>query len=218
MIVQNWMNDNPMTISSDMLVSQAKRILTDNNLRALPVVEEGRLRGVITRANCLRATENATRSQDINEINFFVNRLKVKDLMARNPMTVAATDTMEHCLRLGQDDGVSQFPVVEDGRVVGMVSATEVFFLAAQVLGVWEKWAGITLAPVAIKAGVLGAVTRAAEEAGAVVHSVYPVSRDKTSAEKRIILRFDQADPEAVAGALEEAGFKVVEITPEVQA
>ncbi len=218
MIVQNWMNADPVTVAGDTLASEAKRILTENNLRALPVVEDGRLRGMITRASCLRAAENATRTQDVHEINFFVNRLQVKDLMVRNPRTVEAKDTMEHCLRLGQDGGISQFPVLDGDKVVGMVSATEVFYLAAQVLGVWEIWAGITLAPMAITAGLLGRLSAVAEGAGAVLHSIYPVAKDRSSREKRIILRFEGAKASHVAEALTGAGFEVLEVTPVVQA
>ena len=54
MIVRNWMQANPKTIPSDMLVSEAKRLLSENNLHALPVVDDGKLRGLVTRANLLR--------------------------------------------------------------------------------------------------------------------------------------------------------------------
>ena len=53
MMVRNWMQADPMTIPSDMLVSEAKRLLSENALHALPVVDGGRLRGLVTRANLL---------------------------------------------------------------------------------------------------------------------------------------------------------------------
>ena len=74
-------------------------------------------------------------------------RLKVKDIMVRNPATVRATDTMEHCLLKGQELGVAQFPVVEGEKVVGVISANEIFQLAAHCLGAWERRSGVTLAP-----------------------------------------------------------------------
>ena len=173
-----------------MLVSEAKRILSENNLRALPVVDDGRLRGLITRASCLRATEFVTRTQDVNEFDYLVNRLKVKDLMVRRPATVKADDTMEHVLQKGQALRVGQFPVLEGDRVVGLISATEVFKLAAIFLGVFEKWSGLTLAPIEIGAGTIGRITAIAEGAGAIVHSVYPLAQDVGGGPKRVIMRF----------------------------
>ena len=135
MMVRNWMQANPMTIPSDMLVSEAKRLLSENNLHALPVVDGGRLRGLVTRANLLRTGHFVLRTQNPAELDYFVHRLKVKDIMVRNPATVQASDTMEQCLLKGQDLGVAQFPVVDGEQVVGVISANEIFQLAAHCLG-----------------------------------------------------------------------------------
>ncbi|MDP2639602.1 MAG: CBS domain-containing protein, partial [Betaproteobacteria bacterium] len=109
MIVRNWMQANPKTIPSDMLVSEAKRLLSENNLHALPVVDDGKLRGLVTRANLLRMGQFVLRTQNPDEFNFFVTRLKVRDIMVRNPATVEAGETMEQCLLRGQELGVAQF-------------------------------------------------------------------------------------------------------------
>ena len=142
MIVRNRMQPNPTMVSGDTLLSEAKRILTEHNLHGLPVVDGGRLRGLITRANCLRAAHFALRSQSNDELNFFSTRLKVKDLMVRNPATIDANDTMEHCLHKGQELGVAQFPVMDGNQVVGIISANEIFSLAAHFLGQQRAVAG----------------------------------------------------------------------------
>lgn len=136
MIVRNWMRANPMTIPGDTLVSEAKRLLAEHNLHALPVVDGGRLRGLVTRHILLRAGHYVLRTQDPDELDFFATRLKVKDVMVRSPATVDASDTMQHCLKKGRELGVAQFPVVEEGRVVGIISANEIFQLAAHCLEV----------------------------------------------------------------------------------
>ena len=216
MIVRNWMRPNPMMIGSDTLLSEAKRVLTENNLHGLPVVDDGRLRGLITRANCLRAAHFALRTQDTDELNYFSNRLKVKDLMVRNPATVDADDTMEHCLQLGQKLGVAQFPVMDQGQVVGIISANEVFSLAAHFLGAWEKRSGVTLAPLALGPGVIGRITDIVEGAGAEVQAIYPIGKPEDidpqeHHRKRVIVRFHCEDTRNVVKALEEAGFPVIE-------
>jgi acetoin utilization protein AcuB len=139
MIVRKWMRPNPLTVGSDTLVTEAKRIITEHKLPGLPVVDDGRLRGLVTPAHCLRASHFVTRTQDPDELTYFVTRLKVKDIMVRNPATVDASDTVEHCLSKGQVLGVSQFPVMEDGRVVGIISAGEIFSLCTWLLGALER-------------------------------------------------------------------------------
>ncbi|HEX7156100.1 MAG TPA: CBS domain-containing protein [Burkholderiaceae bacterium] len=217
MIVRDWMQANPVLVPSDMLVSEAKRILSENKLHALPVVDDGRLRGLVTRANMLRAGHFVMRTQNPDEFNFFATRLKVRDVMLRNPATVQASDTMVHCLLKGQELGVAQMPVMDGERVVGVISANEIFQLAAHLLGTWEQRSGVTLAPVVLGPGVLGRIVGAAEAAGAVLHAVYPVGRDPGEAaggacqEARLILLFHAAEHAEVVAALEAAGFPVVE-------
>lgn len=222
MLVRNWMQPDPATVSGDTLVSEANRILSERNLHALPVVEGGRLRGLLTRASCVRAAGFVARSQSPDEFGFFANRLQVKDVMVRNPATVRVDDTMEHCLLKGQALRVGQFPVLEDDRVVGLISANEIFQLTAQFLGAWEKWSGITLAPVELAPGTLGRVAAIVESAGATLCALYPIGRNdvpdvSAAPRKRVIVRCVTHDVGAVAEALEAAGFAVLERATEVQ-
>ncbi|OHC72053.1 MAG: protein stimulating phenylphosphate synthetase activity [Rhodocyclales bacterium RIFCSPLOWO2_02_FULL_63_24] len=218
MMVRNWMQANPTIIPSDTLVSEAKRIISENNLHALPVVDNGKLRGLVTRANLLRMGSFVLRTQSADEFSYFVTRLKVRDIMVRNPATVHADDTMEHCLQKGQELGVAQLPVMEKEQVVGVISANEIFQLAAHCLGAWERRSGVTLAPVKLGPGVLGRIVDIVEAAGAVLQAVYPIGRqdDQTEwgyPEKKVILRFHAGNAQDVAAALEAAGFPVIEST-----
>jgi acetoin utilization protein AcuB len=220
MIVRNWMQTNPITIPSDTLVSEAKRLLTDNNLHVLPVVDNRRLRGLVTRANMLRMGHFVMRTQSTDEFNFFVNRLKVRDVMVRNPATVQSGDTMEHCLLKGQSLGMAQFPVMDGEEVVGIISANEIFQLAAHCLGAWEQRSGVTLAPLNLGPGVLGRIADVAEAAGAVLQAIYPIGRrakpdDDGFPERTVILRFHAAEIGKVVAALAAAGFPVLESNEE---
>ncbi|MBK6401345.1 MAG: CBS domain-containing protein [Rhodocyclaceae bacterium] len=216
MLVRNWMQRNPIVVGSDTLVHEAKQIITDNNLHGLPVVDDGRLRGLITRAICLRAAHYVLRTQDADEQNYFSTRVKVKDLMVRNPVTIQASDTMEHCLEVGIEHGIAQLPVMEDGRVVGIISANEMFALAAHFLSAWEKRSGVTLAPMDVKPGTIGRIADIVEAAGAELQAIYPIGKPtdvnpRTHPFKRVVIRFHSDDTGQVVAAIERAGFQVIE-------
>jgi acetoin utilization protein AcuB len=217
------MQHNPTLVDGDTLLAEAKRILTEQNLQALPVVEGGRLRGMVTRQHCLRAAHFVARTQSPDEYHFFANRLKVKDIMVRNPATVNAGDTMEECLRRGQELGVAQFPVMEDGRVVGVISSREIFSLAAHFLGAWEKRCGVTLGPIELKPGTIGRIADLVEGAGAEVQAIYPIARSDNggcgrSDERKVIVRFHAAEVKKVVAVLEAAGMRVIESVEAPQA
>lgn len=211
MIVKNWMKPTPVTVTGDMLLAEANRIFAESSLHGLPVVEDGRLRGLITRANCLRAAHHVARTQSPDEFAFFSNRLRVRDLMVRNPATVDAHETMEACLQKGQELNVAQFPVVEEGAVVGLISASEVFALAAHFLGAFERRSGVTLGPMTLQPGAIGRVTDLVEGCGAEVVAIYPINAGKPpSPQKKLIVRF-HGSAHAVSYALEAAGYSVIE-------
>lgn len=216
MIVRNWMQADPIVLNSDALLSEAEQILSETSLHALPIVDDGRLRGLITRANCLRAANCVLRTQSTDELNFFSNRVKVKDVMVRNPATIEANDTMEHCLQVGQEHGVGQLPVMDEGRVVGMISAIEMFSLAAHFLGAWEQRSGVTIAPMELRPGTIGTITDLVEQAGAEVLAIYPISiagqaRGHDHRLKKVIVRFRAPEIGTVIRTLEGAGFPIIE-------
>jgi acetoin utilization protein AcuB len=155
------------------------------------------------------------RAQDPYEIGFFTKRLKVKDVMVRNPATVDADDTMENCLFRGQNDRMSQFPVLDQGKVVGILSANEVFHLAARILGAWENWSGITLIADTKARGDLSRIAAIADNGGAVLASLYAVG-STNEAERKIIVRFTECDAEAMAQAYRDAGYTVAEVSANV--
>lgn len=212
MIVRNWMKPTPVTVTGDTLLGEANRILSETNLQGLPVVEDGRLRGLLTRTSCLRAAHHVARAQSPDEYAFFSSRLRVRDLMVRNPTTVDADETMEVCLQKGQELGVGQFPVMDAGRVVGLISASEIFALAGHFLGAFERRSGVTLAPTELTPGTIGSVADLVEGVGAEVVAIYPIGIGKPPSRlKKLIVRFHGPSVDRVVAALQAAGYEVIE-------
>ena len=219
MIVRNWMKPTPVTVTGDTLLGEANRILSETNLQGLPVVEDGRLRGLLTRTSCLRAAHHVARAQSPDEYAFFSSRLRVRDLMVRNPATVEADDTMEACLQKGQELNVGQFPVMSGGAVVGLISANEIFALAAHFLGAFERRCGVTLAPMALVPGTIGRVTDIVEASGAELVAIYPIGNGKQPAVlKKLIVGCHGSSVAAVTDALERAGYTVIESVQDAHA
>lgn len=199
-----------MTIEGGMLLAEAYRIFSDHSVRAIPVVEDGALRGLLTRAHCLRAAENVARTQDNHEFDYFTNKLKVKDIMVRSPATIEAADTMEYCLRVGQEDGKSQFPVLENGKVVGIITATEIFSMAAQLIGAWDHSSGVTLQVVTDNPVDMNRIATVVDEGGARLQSIYPL-RKEGEKHRRIVVRFKTDNLDAMVRIFENEGFVVLE-------
>lgn len=216
MILRNWMEKNPVTTTSDTLVSEAIQLLVDNNLRVLPVVDGEALRGLVTRKELQGCATSVARAQDKHETDYFLNRLKIKDIMIRMPKTVDASDTVEHAVLRGQQELIRNFPVMENGKLVGMVSSYELFEALSNILGAEEVWCGITLKPMLIERGTIAKVSSVIEEAGGTIFSVFTM-RLPGSPQKRIIVRLETSDLDKIETALKQSGFGVAEIMKQVQ-
>ncbi len=204
------MRPGPTTIEGGMLLAEAYRIFSDQSIRAIPVVEDGTLRGLLTRAHCLRAAENVARTQDNHEFDYFTNKLKVKDIMVRSPATIEAADTMENCMRVGQEDGNSQFPVLDKGKVVGIITATEIFSMAAQLIGAWDHSSGVTLQVITDSPVDMNRIATVVDEGGARLQSIYPL-RKEGEKHRRIVVRFKNDNLDAMVRIFENEGFAVLE-------
>ena len=106
----------PVTAAIDMTVSDAARLMRERNIGALMVVESERLVGVFTERDALFRVLAETRD---------VSTTRLSDVMTRNPTTIDPASGFTHALQMMHDGGYRHLPVVEQGRVVGIVSVRD---------------------------------------------------------------------------------------------
>lgn len=211
MIVRNWMRRDPVSIHSDALVSEAQELIQRHGLRYVPVVDNGVLRGILRRRDLYEAATYVTSRQNVYELRYFNERLKVKDLMIRKPKTISADEPVEEAMRKGAELGVSFFPVMEAGKLVGTVSYEEIFETFAQVLGVREKWVGVTLKDVEIGPGTFRELSQKVEEAGAILRSIFTLKQQEGTGSK-VVVRVETQRPEELLERLKQAGYRIMEV------
>jgi phenol phosphorylase subunit delta gamma len=210
MYVRNWMLPAQASITSDALATDALLIIREHNLKILPVVDNGRLRGVLHRRDLSEAALCVSGSGDLCEMNYFCKKLKVKDLMVRMPVTVSIEDTVEKILIKGKELMMSSFPVMDGDKVVGVVSDREIFVTLFKILEAGEDRTRITLANVTLERGTLAKILETVEGTGAKARSIFTVP-ENGSDQVRVVLRLEADDPASVSKALEDQGYKIME-------
>jgi len=211
MIIRNWMRKDPITIHSDMLASEALSVFEQHGLPFIPVVDDSRLRGILARRDLREAASCVTAAESIHELNYFNDRLKVKDLMVRKPETLSASDTVETALFKGKKFGRSFFPILDGDRLTGTVSYLDIFDSLYQILGIEEEIAGVSL-----ECGQQGGermaaeVVRAVDTAGGTMYSLFKL-RDPQTGKQRLVVRFKAPDPGAVIEAVKAGGYQIIE-------
>jgi len=136
LFVRDVMTPNPITVEEDVSFQDALKLIRDKGIRRLPVVDgEGRLVGIITEKDLLYASPSKATSLDVWELNYLLSKLKVKDLMTRNVVTVSDDLPIEEAAKIMADRKIGGLPVLRDGKLVGIITETDIFRVLLKLLG-----------------------------------------------------------------------------------
>ncbi len=139
MLVRNWMSKNLVTVEEDASMQEALRLMKQHAIRMLPVRREGQLVGVVTDRDLKRASASDATTLDVHEMLFLISKIKVKNIMSRNPVTVPPDLTVEETAEVLIRHKISGVPVLENGKVVGTITQTDLFRVLIALTGVGKR-------------------------------------------------------------------------------
>jgi acetoin utilization protein AcuB len=131
--VQNWMTPHPITITPQTTLPEANRIMLAHNIRYLPVVNKNKLVGIITRRDINRAQSSDVSTLSLYELNLMLERLTVREFMTHSPITISPGATIAEAAKLMLEHQISGLPVVEAGKLIGIITETDISVSALQV-------------------------------------------------------------------------------------
>ena len=139
MLVKEIMTPNPVTVEPDMLITDAQRLMKEDNIRHLPVVQEGKgMVGLITRDALNRALPSELTTLSIWEINYQLARIKVRDVMVKKVISVTEDFTVEEAARIMIDRKIGSLPVMRDGMLAGIVTEIDLLGALSNLMG-WRQ-------------------------------------------------------------------------------
>jgi acetoin utilization protein AcuB len=207
MRIKDIMTHNVVTITSATPIIEAERILAAHGFERLPVVDMGRLTGLVTKDNVLKAGPSAATTLTRGEAAYLLTRLTVAEVMKRNVVTVSPETTVEQAVAVAQANKVGCLPVVEGERVVGIVTTNDFFYKVLNPLfGLGQKGGRLRISG--------GGDAKSMEKALGVVNrfnlTVSSIWRPPADPEKNdLIIQFNETNIAAFVEALRAEGFKV---------
>src|SRR4030065_1567864 len=208
MRIRDMMTKNPMTVDSETLVMDAQKIMKKNNVRRLPVVDKGKLLGIVTKHDILEASPSPATSSTVHELNYLLSKMKVKEIMKKNPVTLTPDTPFEEALKIGQEKKIGSFPVVENGKMVGIATESDIIRFLTRALGVREEGARITIEGLGGKLGDLEKIISIVNQHNKIVLSMISLPRTEKK-EWMIVLRLKTSSPDPIVKDFKKAGFNV---------
>lgn len=114
--IEEWMSKPVKKITKDCSVKEAVKIMDEENIGILPIVENEKPIGVITERDILRKIVAKNQNLDI----------KVSEIMTKNPVTIENDATILDATRLMSENNFRHLLVVKNGKLVGIVTAKDV--------------------------------------------------------------------------------------------
>lgn len=134
MLVEDVMTRDVQTLTPEQTLRDAINLLRSKRIRHLPVVEGQQLVGIVTDRDVKRATPSVLTGVGNDEYDNSLLTIKVAQLMTREPITVPGRSSLKSAVEIFINTRVGALPVVDDGRLVGILTDVDVLRVAYDLL------------------------------------------------------------------------------------
>ena len=210
MFVAKWMTANPVTVTPDTSVAEAKELLIKNKFRRLPVVKDKTLLGILTDRDLREVAPSPATTLSKLEANYLLDRVVVRDIMKKHVLTIHAEAMIEEAALIMCKEKIGGLVVLDaSDAVVGIITETDIFKSFVEVMGLAEGKTRLTIGG-ANQVGVLHEITGVFQELN--INIVSMVISAKSAEQAELIIRADVAEVGPLTQRLSELGYPVLHV------
>lgn len=210
MKVKDRMATDVKTVDMNSSITEAFRLMKENNIRRLPVMDKEKVAGIVTLSDLNQASPSTATSLSIHELNYILAKTKIKDILPKKQkvITVEPDDYIETAAKIMRMNTVSGLPVLDHGKLVGIVTETDIFDALIDILGVKSAHTRIDFFAAEDRPGCLAEVTRLIGDRGInIINTV--VYYDKRKGKYKMIFRIEDDNYEPIVEELKNKGYEI---------
>lgn len=210
MFVEQRMTANPITITSMSTIADASEIMRANKFRRLPVVDGGKLVGLVTDRDLRAVAPSPATTLSIFELNYLLAKMKIKDIMKKKVITIQADATVEEAAILLYNHRIGGLVVVDEyNGVKGVITETDIFKCFVDVMGLTEGKTRLTI-DVTDKIGILHEISEVFLQMNINISSM--VSYSLPDGKKEMVIRADIPETTELGERLAALGYPIQHI------
>ena len=210
MLVGERMTHPVISVGPDVPVMDALDMLRREHIRRAPVIENGKLVGFVSENDLRNASPGQATTLSVWEINYLVSKITVRKVMTREVVTTIEDTPIEEAARIMADHKVGGLPVLRDGKVVGIITETDIFKIMLEMLGARQKAVRVSVI-VPNVAGEIASLSKAIFELGGNIIALGTFSGDDPSTSE-LVFKVDGPDEATLKAALEPRSLEVRDI------
>jgi acetoin utilization protein AcuB len=210
MFVHELMIKDVVTVAPDLSLNEAMDLMRQKKIRHLPVVDEaGQLVGIISDKVLSSALPSSTTPLTGREMIYVLSKLRVQDVMTADVITVSADTPLEEAAAILSDNRISGLPVMRDGKLIGIITDTDIFRLFTSLLGARRSGVRLTAIIPGIR-GTLAKITEAISAAGGDIMTFSEYQAE--DGQWYLTLKVTDISREKLSAALEGLIEKIVDV------
>ena len=211
MLVKERMSPRPVTVQPDTSLLEALQIMREHRVRRLPVLTKaGKLVGIVLEKDLLYASPSPATSLSIYEMNYLIAKIKIRDLMTQQIITVSEDCSLEEAARVMVDNEISGLPVMADGQLVGIITESDLFKVFLELLGAREQGLRVTVR-VLDRKGVLARLTGAISARGANIVALGTFGCGDSD-HCALVIKVQEIEREEIEVIMDEVGAEILDI------
>lgn len=145
MFVRNKMTSNPFTISPNHTIADAQELITKNDVKRLPVMNNGKLVGILSKSDIVHASPSKATALSMGEITYLLAKTKISSIMSKNPITISPNALLEEAAILMRNHDFGCLPVVDGEKLVGIITESDILDSFIELLGFREPGTRLTI-------------------------------------------------------------------------
>lgn len=134
MYVHEYMTRDPICLSPGETLRKARQIMKEQGLRRFPVLEKGKLVGIVTDRDVRQAGLSSAVMQERRYVDYILDRIQVVGIMTPNPITVKPDTSLREAADLILENKIGGLPVVEGDKLVGIITETDLIKALIDIL------------------------------------------------------------------------------------
>ncbi len=201
--VRDAMTQDVVTVGPEESAARAWGLCRERNIRHLPVVEGGRLVGIVSD----RDLRDLSPPRDTADQENTLGWVQIRDMMSTGVVTAHPLDTIEHAAKVIYENRFNCLPVVADDEIVGIITSSDLVRTLVELTGAHGKGSWVEV-EVPNEPGQLASITEVIRDRHVNIAGIFlgPANRE---AYRTIVLRLETTDPTSIAGSLTDAGYVV---------
>jgi acetoin utilization protein AcuB len=208
MYAHDYMTREVVTCAPDDMVIDVRRRMQEHGIRHVPVVSRGRLAGLVSLNTLRDAAPSRATDLSIHEIHFLLAKMRIEDVMKRDVVTCGPRDHVEDIALLMHNKGIGCVPVVDGGRLVGILTNNDMFAILMRILGMEGAGVRITLEVPKGSPDALVELVRVVKTRGKTIKSLLSMESPHPG-RQTVILHLDDSDMAAVAEDIAALGMTI---------